>query len=523
MNILTDQQLLCDYVEHRSEAAFAELVRRHVDLVYSAAWRMVPDSHLAKDVAQGTFIALAQNASQLAGRPALSGWLHCTARNLAAKTIRSEVRRHSREKEAAAMNELLSDGGTGVSPVWSEVAPHLDDALGELNEADRDALMLRYFENKNLREVGATLGTSDDAAQKRVSRAIERLREFLAKRGVAVGASGLAVVISANAVQAAPIGLAVTISTATTVAGTTIVATATKAIAMTTLQKTLVAATVAVLTGAGIYEARQAALLREENQTLQQQQAPLAEQLRELQRERDAATNRLALLAEDHATTLSNNTELLKLRGEVARLRAANGITSTTQTDSREALMKSWLAREEKLKQVVEQNPERKIPDLQLLSEEDWLNAAKDASFDTDEDVRRTLAHLRNSAGNKFANIASDAVSKYMKANNGQFPTDVAQLQPFFPAPISDAILQRWGIVPQTALPNQRFGGDWLITVKEPIDREFDSRWAIGPVGYGSTGYEPVETERMVQTLNPAVEAYAADHNGTQPADPSQI
>ena len=233
-----------DYAERRSEAAFAELVRRHVDFVYSAALRMVRDAHLAEDVTQGVFVALAQNARQLTDRPVLSGWLHRTAQNLAAKAVRTDVRRRAREQEAAAMNELLS---AEPDAVWEHIAPHLDAALGELSEPDRDALLLRYFERKSAREMAQTLGISDDAAQKRVSRAVERLREFFAKRGVTVGASGLVVVISANAVQAAPVGLAVTISTAAALAGTTIAttatATATKAIAMTTLQKTLITAT----------------------------------------------------------------------------------------------------------------------------------------------------------------------------------------------------------------------------------------------------------------------------------------
>ena len=101
---------------------------------------------------------------------------------------------------------------------WTHIEPLLDEAMHALDDTDRAAVLLRYFENKSLREVGQTLGTSDDAAQKRVSRAVERLREFFAKRGVTVGASGLVVVISANAVQAAPVGLAVTISAAAALA-----------------------------------------------------------------------------------------------------------------------------------------------------------------------------------------------------------------------------------------------------------------------------------------------------------------
>ncbi|MCI0541451.1 MAG: hypothetical protein L0Z50_40140 [Verrucomicrobiales bacterium] len=120
MNSPTDSELLRDYAERRSEAAFAELVRRHVDLVYSAALRMVCDSHLAEDVTQGAFMALARSAPQLNGRAVLSGWLHRTAQNIAAQTVRTDVRRRAREQEAAAMNELLaheSDAG------WEHIAP----------------------------------------------------------------------------------------------------------------------------------------------------------------------------------------------------------------------------------------------------------------------------------------------------------------------------------------------------------------------------------------------------------------
>src|SRR5436309_5606879 len=241
MNDQTDAQLLRAYAESRSEAAFGELVRRHVDFVYSADRRMVCDPHLAEDVTQSVFVALAKSAGQLLDRPVLSGWLHRTAQNIAAQTVRTIQRRRAREKEAAAMNELLS---TESDVSWEHIAPHLDAGLSELSEPDRDALLLRYFERKSAREMAQALGISDEAAQKRVSRAVERLREFFAKRGVTVGASGLVVVISANAVQAAPIGLAVTISSAAALAGSavqtsTAIAT-TKAIAMTTLQKTVV-------------------------------------------------------------------------------------------------------------------------------------------------------------------------------------------------------------------------------------------------------------------------------------------
>ncbi len=179
MNGQSDSQLLAAYLQCRSESAFGELVRRHLDLVYSSALRMLGNVHSAKDVTQGVFIALAQNARQLATRPTLAGWLHCTTRNLAAKFIRSEVRRRAREQEAVAMSELHS---TETEASWGQVAVHLDEALGELEETSRDALLLRFFKNQDLRTIGAAFGISDDAAQKRVSRAVEHLRECLVKR-----------------------------------------------------------------------------------------------------------------------------------------------------------------------------------------------------------------------------------------------------------------------------------------------------------------------------------------------------
>src|ERR1051325_375673 len=137
MTNLSDQQLLSCYCEERSEGAFAELVHRHIDVVYSSALRMVRDPHLAEDVTQAVFAALARQARGLAHRPVLSGWLHRTSQNLAVKMIRSDVRRRAREEEAVAMNELHS---TESDAVWEQIAPHLDYALGQLTEADRDAL-----------------------------------------------------------------------------------------------------------------------------------------------------------------------------------------------------------------------------------------------------------------------------------------------------------------------------------------------------------------------------------------------
>jgi RNA polymerase sigma factor (sigma-70 family) len=520
----SDLDLLREYAGSNSQDAFAELVKRHLNLVYSAALRQVRSPQLAEEVAQSTFADLARHASRLAPDTILTAWLYQVSRRTAIDVVRREARRQLREQIATEMNAM-----NATASDWTHIEPLLDEAMHALDETDRAAVLLRYFENKSMREVGVTLGTSDDAAQKRVSRAVERLREFFAKRGVTVGASGLVVVISANAVQAAPAGLAGAISAAAALGGTamttTATATATKAIVMTTLQKTAITAALAAVVGAGIYEAHQASTLQNEVQTFRQQQASIAEQIRQMQYERDDATNRLAaLLAENEQLKSNKDTaELLKLRGEVTRLRQAGAAPSPTEVDSRESFMKSWLEREDKLKEMVRQNPGRAIPELQLLSEQQWLNAAMNAKFDTDKDVRHSLADLRHTAENNFAAMLQPALSKYMDANNKQFPTDLSQLQPYFSSPVADTILSRWQIVPQSDIDNVRVGGDWVVTEKAPVDPEFDQRWAIGQGGYGSSNYQPPEISAAIATVDPAMKAYAAANNGKEPADPSQI
>jgi len=331
----TDLQLLASYTHDRAEDAFAELVRRHVDLVHSAALRQVRSPQLAEEVAQSVFTDLARNAHRLiSGRDAssprgggdapslgsLTPWLYQDTRRTAIDVVRRESRRQLREQIATEMNAMNASAAD-----WTHIEPLLDEAVSALDETDRAAVLLRYFENKSLREVGATLGTSDDGAQKRVSRAIERLRDFFAKRGITVGTSGLVAVISANAVQAAPVGLALTISTAAALAGTTVAttttATAVETIAMTTLQKTLVAATITAAVGTGLYEAHLVSKLQTHVEALQQQQAPLMEQIQQLQIERDETSRQLAYVRDENERLNRNTGELLRLRGEVSLLR----------------------------------------------------------------------------------------------------------------------------------------------------------------------------------------------------------
>jgi len=302
----TDSLLLKAYVERRLEAAFNELVHRHVDLVYSAAIRMVRDPQLAEDVTQGAFIALARQASELVERPTLAGWLHRTAQNIGAQTVRTIERRRAREQEAFAMSQQIS---TLPDVWWEQIEPHLDAALGELIDADRDAVVLRYFHKKSTAEIATILGVSDDAAQKRVSRAVEKLRSVFAKNKITIGAGSLGILISANAVQAAPAGLAAQILVATS--GLTATA------GITMIQKMFIAGFAAVVVGGGIYSFH----LQKQIAALQEQQTSLNQQIAQMSQERDDAKDQLAAAQRENVQRQNNRDELLRLRGETGVLR----------------------------------------------------------------------------------------------------------------------------------------------------------------------------------------------------------
>jgi RNA polymerase sigma factor (sigma-70 family) len=415
-------------------------------MVYSAALRMVRDSHLAEDVAQGAFMALAQNARLLTEHPVLSGWLHRTAQNLAANAVRANIRRQTREQEAATMNELLS---AEPEAPWEQIEPHLDAALSELNEPDRDVLMLRYFEKKSAQEMAVILGISNEAAQKRLTRAVEKLRAFFTKRKITVGAGGLTLLISANAVQAAPVGLAATITAAelagTAVTTSTIVAATTKISAMTTLQKILVTFTIAALGGASIHEANQAAQLRDQVQRLQQQQAPLAEQIQKLQNSFADATNRLADLLAENSQLKSNShqNELLTLRGAVARLRSEAEQVNDPVVN--QALRRK--ANVEKMKQLFLEHPDQQIPELQLLSDEYFFDLARDQDLESSNGIRKAFSEIRNRAENQFASKLQEALQKFYQTNSNQPPDTILALAPFFDPPTDTAILEHYHLI----------------------------------------------------------------------------
>jgi len=203
-----DTELLRQYAEQDSESAFAALVTRHVNLVYSAAVRKTGNPHAAEEITQVVFIILAKKARTLRRETVLAGWLYQTARLTAANFLRSEIRRVRREQESS-MQALSPETETEA---WPQIEPLLDDAMGRLNEKERNAIVLRFFEGKSFQEIGATFGGSENAAKKRVVHGLEKLRKFFTKRGVTLSSVAIAGTISAHSVQAAPVALAKTVT-----------------------------------------------------------------------------------------------------------------------------------------------------------------------------------------------------------------------------------------------------------------------------------------------------------------------
>jgi len=514
---MTDTKLLRRFTAERCNEAFTSLVERHLDMVYSVALRQVRSPELAEDVTQAVFTTLAFKANSLRPDSILPAWLYRVTRYTAADLLRKEMRHHEREQRAMELND-------SAEPAWAHVEPHLDTALDELPDRDRSLVLLRFFQNQSLRDIGAALGISEDAARKRVSRALEDLRNLLTKRGVTVSGVALGALLSTNAVQAAPLGLGLAVSAVAKIsAGAALHSTSipvSKLIAMTAAQKVTIVIGTAVL-ATGFFEAHQFSSLRERTDVLNTKEVALAERVVQIDAGNHALTNALAVARTEISSLKQDSGELARLRGQVTRLREQSRELEKqgAQKDELAPELSSWAARVAALKETVEKMPHLAIPELALLSERDWLMAGRDARFETEEQLRESLKSLRNAAKNLLAKNMGTALRGYVGEHEGQLPGALSDLKPYFVPPIDDAVLGRYELLKGGKVSDIPANDSSVIGEKAPpLDNDYDTRHKIGLNGYSVS--QVSDTARIIEQ---ATREYSAANDGQMPKELSQL
>lgn len=392
---MSDHDLLKAYSRDGSQPAFAALVERHLNLVYSVARRVTRSPQLAEDVAQAVFTDLARQAGTLGTAVPVVAWLHVVSRRKSVDTVRRESRRQLREEIAATLSDPTSMNPPNAN--WPEIEPLLDEAVESLPPADRTAILLRFFENKSLREVGAALGTSDDAAQKRVARALEQLRESLMRRGVAVTAAGLATNISANALLTAPAALGGSILAAVGAASVAV-----PAAVLTLVQKALIGTGVAAAVALAVHHGLS--------------QVP----------------------AHPVAATRPPPAVALAAAPATPPPRPANSPAPRAMPGSAEDFRVALL------RQLSVELPTQSLPELRMLAPADWAEVAHAHELDTPADIRLALAKLRASARRKFAALLQTALRRFTDGNGGILPDDIGRLAPHLDAPADAEMLARY-------------------------------------------------------------------------------
>lgn len=390
MQVNNDAELLRRYAVNCSEAAFAELVSRYVNLVYSAALRQLNgDVHLAQDVTQTVFVDLARKAGKLTGYTSVTGWLYTSVRFAAGGARRAQQRRAKRESEAQAMNaSTYSD----PQPDWDRIMPIVDEAMYALPEKDREAILLRFFQGQTFPALGVVLGVNENAARKRVERALERLKEILARRGVGVSSGLLGGALAAHGTSAAPIGLAAAVTQACLLAAASAPILTLSLTQLMAVSKLKIAGTVMIagFTAGLIFQANRASQLRSENLALSEKLARLEQ--RDIHNETGARQ-----VGAEPPFTQEQFQELLRLRGEVGVLKR------------------------QLIEAAKDKAPTVVTPDQERKNEED-----------TEERVGLVkMGH---------AKVWMNALFRYARKNDGYFPSDFSAAAELLPVALQSSV-----------------------------------------------------------------------------------
>lgn len=381
-DMIEDTELLRRYAEEHSEAAFTELVERRLGLVYAVALRQTSgDAHRAQDIAQTVFTNLARKASSLARQPVLAGWLYRSAQFASSDAMRTEWRRQVREHEAHTMNEILSEDRSAGD--WDKLRPDLDQVLSELDESDRDALVLRFFDDRPLADVGAKLNLTENAARMRVQRALEKVRALLGRRGVTSTTAALAGVLTGQAGTAAPAAIVASVSSAALAGAASggALVTATGLFKIMSTTKIITATAVVALVGLAGYEFAIIQKTKESAASLDRERVQMARDIAALKREIEAA----------------------KASRAAPSTRSAVGVTSSKSSDQRE-------------------HGSTAAPDTTPTNSADPKKPASRLA----PDEERLL---------KVVSTMKAAMDAYHAAHSGQEPPNIQALIPYFATP----------------------------------------------------------------------------------------
>ncbi len=432
---MTDSHtLLADYARTGSEAAFRELVSRYLDLVYSSALRLVGgDTQLAEDVSQTVFLHLARKAHRLPQGLMLGGWLHRDACYAARTLMRSERRRQKREREAIEMNATEAHCDSNLA----RLASLLDEAIETLGAEERTAVLLRFFEQRDFRSIGEALGSTEEAARKRVTRAVEKLHGVLERRGLSLSLAALATALASGTITAAPTGLAASITgsaLAGAASGAGLSATLLKLATMTKIQAGVLGAVIlAGAVGSILVQQQARAALRAQAEALRRQSAELAQQ--------QAEHERLTALAQGDGARANTLEDLARIRTEVESLRQ--------QTSALELTRRSGTPRgpnpSTSLLQIREQEQEWRIERLNFTKR--WLVA--------------------------FHMFATD--------NSEQFPTNFDEARAYFPAVAAvdtNLTTEQFEIVYRGSLTNLTSPAQTVVLREKQPSRGSDGGWS---------------------------------------------